>query len=81
MFAALGLLLVVIGAVVTFAVERDVDGIDLDALGWILMAAGVASLIAGLVYSASWWTRRPMHSHYERHVTPAGDYVEDSQIG
>ncbi|GAA0998506.1 hypothetical protein GCM10009555_097870 [Acrocarpospora macrocephala] len=45
---------VAIGAVLAFAVKWDVPGIDLQMIGWILMAVGaVGALITGL------YTRRP----------------------
>lgn len=40
-----GILLIVVGAILTFAVETTVAGLDLDVVGWILMLAGVAGLI------------------------------------
>ncbi|WP_173085494.1 DUF6458 family protein [Phytohabitans rumicis] len=40
-----GMLLIVVGAILTFAVETTIAGLDLDVVGWILMLAGVAGLI------------------------------------
>lgn len=51
-----GILLVVVGAILTFAVETTVAGLDLDVVGWILMLAGVAGLILFLYMSRR---RRP----------------------
>ena len=81
MFAVLGVFLLVIGAIVTFAIEREAEGVDLVALGWILMGAGAISLLIGLMTSAAWWSARPTRARYERHVTPDGTFIEDSQIG
>ena len=39
-----GILLIVVGAILTFAVETTVAGLDLDVVGWILMLAGAAGL-------------------------------------
>ncbi|MEZ0071691.1 DUF6458 family protein [Planotetraspora sp. GP83] len=45
---------IAIGAVLAFAVKWDIPGIDLQMIGWILMAVGVAgALLTGL------YTRRP----------------------
>lgn len=44
-----GVLLIAVGAILTFAVEYDVAGIDLDVVGWILMGAGALSLIMALL--------------------------------
>jgi hypothetical protein len=40
-----GILLIVVGAILTFAVNATVAGLNLDAVGWILMLAGAAGLI------------------------------------
>ncbi|WP_431945187.1 DUF6458 family protein [Micromonospora marina] len=37
--------LIAVGAILTFALNASVGGIDLDVVGWILMAAGVLGLI------------------------------------
>lgn len=44
-----GVLLIAVGAILTFAVEYDVAGVELDVVGWILMGAGALSLIMSLV--------------------------------
>jgi hypothetical protein len=43
-----------VGAIMTFALERTVAGINLDVVGWILMLAGAA----GLVMFFYFWNRR-----------------------
>ena len=40
-----GILLVVVGAILTFAVDATVAGLDLDVVGWVFMLAGVAGLV------------------------------------
>jgi hypothetical protein len=40
--------LIVVGAILTFAVNLHVGGVDLHIIGWILMAAGVVGLVATL---------------------------------
>jgi len=47
--------LIAVGAVLTFALEYDVAGVDLDVVGWILMAVGVIGLIMVLLV---WGPRR-----------------------
>jgi len=37
--------LIALGAILTFALEVEVGGIDLDVVGWILMIAGVLGLL------------------------------------
>ena len=82
MFAVLGILLVVAGAIVTFAIDRQAEGFDLNALGWILMAAGGLCLIVALFTSAAWWSSRTNRVHTERHASAdGGTYVEDTRVG
>jgi hypothetical protein len=52
MWIGLGIVLVVLGAALTWAVEVDVQFIDDNALGWILMIAGVAAILLSLVVNA-----------------------------
>jgi hypothetical protein len=49
-----GIFLIVVGAILTFAVHASVAGLDLKVVGWILMLAGVAGLILFLYF----WHRR-----------------------
>ena len=44
-----GIALFVIGAILVFAVDVDVEYVDLDMIGYILMGAGVVIFILGLV--------------------------------
>ena len=82
MFAALGVLLLVAGAIVTFAVDRQAEGVDLEAIGWILMAGGALSLLVALIQAAGWMSMRSTHAVTERHVSPEGDhYVEETRVG
>jgi hypothetical protein len=43
------------GAILTFALDLRVSGIDLDVVGWILMAAGALGLIVTMII---WGGRR-----------------------
>ncbi|GAB3962432.1 DUF6458 family protein [Plantactinospora veratri] len=47
--------LIALGAILTFALNVSVGGLDLDVVGWILMAAGVLGLIMTTVI---WSNRR-----------------------
>ncbi|PTL72774.1 hypothetical protein C1I63_07885 [Rathayibacter caricis DSM 15933] len=44
-----GIFLLVVGAVLAFAVDVQVSGVDLALIGYILMAAGAVGLVLGLV--------------------------------
>ncbi len=41
--------LIALGAILTFAIDAAVDGIDLDAIGVILMVVGGLGLLASLL--------------------------------
>jgi Na+/proline symporter len=49
-----GILLIVVGAILTFALDANLAGLDLNVVGWILMLAGVAGLILFFYF----WNRR-----------------------
>jgi hypothetical protein len=50
---ATSLILIAVGAILAFAVQVDVEGFDLDAVGIILMVVGVIGMIASTVYWSS----------------------------
>src|SRR5687768_4092456 len=54
MSIGIGMFLIVLGAILTFAVDWSIGGLDLQAVGWILMVAGVGGLILFLYQ----WNRR-----------------------
>jgi len=41
----IGIFLIALGAILTFAVDWSIGGLDLNAVGWILMVVGVGGLI------------------------------------
>jgi hypothetical protein len=47
--------LLAVGAILAFAVDANISGIDINVIGWILMAAGLVGLIITLWY---WNSRR-----------------------
>jgi nucleoside recognition membrane protein YjiH len=51
------ILLIVIGAVLTFATNLHVQGVNLDIVGWILMIAGGVGMILSLFQEAIWTER------------------------
>ncbi|MBH0116055.1 hypothetical protein I6E52_04275 [Salinibacterium sp. NG253] len=44
-----GIVLVVIGAILTFALDFQVEGVNIPLIGYILMGAGVVTFIIGLI--------------------------------
>jgi membrane-bound ClpP family serine protease len=51
------LLLIVVGAILTFATNLHVEGVSLDVVGWILMIAGAAGLVLSFFQEAIWTER------------------------
>jgi hypothetical protein len=60
-----GILLIVVGAILTFAVNATVSGINLDVVGWILMLAGAAGLVLFVYFSRR--SRAPRAAMTERY--------------
>ncbi|HVM41323.1 MAG TPA: DUF6458 family protein [Acidimicrobiia bacterium] len=46
--------LIAVGAVLTYAIEADVEGVNLDAVGVILMIVGIIGFIVSALFFASW---------------------------
>jgi hypothetical protein len=51
---SLSVLLIAIGAVLAWAVNAEVSGLDIQVAGVILVIVGVVGLIASLVFWSSW---------------------------
>lgn len=55
----ISIFLIAVGAVLTFAMERAVEGIDLDVVGVILMIVGAVGLLfSGALFSDDRWFYR-----------------------
>lgn len=46
--------LIAVGAILAFAVEVSAEGVDLDAVGVILMIVGAVGLLASIMFWSSW---------------------------
>lgn len=79
MYAALGLILLVGGAILTFAINESVDGADLEMIGWILMGGGALALLIAAIQGAGWMSMGNRRAHVERHVSPDGNHVYEEQ--
>ncbi len=64
-----GIALIIIGAILTYAVDFDIQGLDIGVIGVILMIGGAIGLVFGLIWAAS--ARRRAVVDY-----PAGTVVE-----
>ena len=61
---SVGLLLFAVGAVLRFAVSKEVNGLDLQVVGVILMIVGVVGALASALFWSSF-------SPYDRRQRPA----------
>jgi hypothetical protein len=52
--------LIAVGAVLAFAVNAEVSGLDIQVVGWILLLVGAAGILLSLLFWSSWggWGRR-----------------------
>jgi hypothetical protein len=48
------LILIAVGAVLAFAVNATVSGLEVTTIGWILMVVGIAGLILSLMFWSTW---------------------------
>lgn len=78
--AAIGIILLVVGAIVAWGINAAFDGVDLQAIGFIIMAGGVLALLVAAIQAAGWWSRSARHMQTERHVSADGQhYVEETR--
>jgi Domain of unknown function (DUF6458) len=52
--------LIAVGAVLAFAVNAEVSGLDIQVVGWILLAVGAIGILLSIMFWSSWggWGRR-----------------------
>jgi uncharacterized membrane protein len=48
------LILIAVGAILTWAVNTEVSGIDIQVVGVILLVVGIAGILLSLVFWSSW---------------------------
>jgi len=48
------LILIAVGAILAFAVNATVSGLEVTTIGWILMVVGIAGLLLSLIFWSSW---------------------------
>jgi Domain of unknown function (DUF6458) len=48
------ILLIAIGAILTWAVDYHVSGVALNTVGWILMIVGAIGVLLSLIFWSSW---------------------------
>jgi hypothetical protein len=48
------ILLIAVGAILTWAVNATVSGLELDTIGVILMVVGILGLVLSMIFWSSW---------------------------
>ena len=51
MYIGIGIFLLVVGAILAFAVDVSVAGVDISLVGWILMVGGLVAVVLSLAMS------------------------------
>jgi hypothetical protein len=49
-----GIVLAAVGAVLAFAVSATVSGVNIHAVGWILLIVGIAGILLSMIFWSSW---------------------------
>lgn len=80
MFAALGIILIVAGAIIAFGITTAIENVNLEAIGYIMMAGGAVSLLVAAIQGLGWMSRSNRKFETERQVSPDGThYVEETR--
>ena len=69
------LLLIAVGAILKYAVTADVEGIDIQTVGVILMLIGILGLILSLLYTFVW----SEGAQRRRAASSSGNYEEPTR--
>ena len=81
MYIGLGIFLIVVGAVLAFALNASVSGVDLTMIGWICMAAGVLAIVLSLALARRTTTGGGYSSRRVSHTDPAtGTRVDEVDV-
>lgn len=79
MYIGLGIFLIVVGAILVFALNIDIPGVGDDTLGWILILAGALAIVLSLALSSR--RRAGVTSVRETQVDPVtGSRVERTDV-
>ena len=49
-----GIFLMAIGAILAFEVTKEVSGVNLQTVGWILMIVGILGVVLSMIFWSSW---------------------------
>lgn len=62
---AISLLLVAVGAILAFAVTATTNGINVHAVGWILLGVGLVGFVISLILASYWADRVTRRGRYD----------------
>jgi len=70
------ILLIAVGAILAWAVSADLSGVNIHAIGWILLVVGIVGLVLSMIFWSSWagpgyFTRRRT-TYYDDAPPPPG---------
>jgi hypothetical protein len=68
--------LIAIGAILAFAVDATVEGLDIVTVGWILMAIGAVGILLSLLAWESWGGFGRRRTVYQRTTVDNAPVVE-----
>lgn len=68
---SVSILLIAVGAILTWGVTADAEGLDVNAIGVILMIVGVLGLVISMLFWSSWGGFRRRTAYVERGPAPA----------
>ena len=81
MYIGVGIFLIVVGAILTFALNASVSGIDLNMIGWICMAGGVLAILLSLILSSRRTAGGGYSSRRVSHTDPStGTRVDEVDV-
>ncbi len=74
MSTGVSIFLIAVGAILTFALEREAEGINLNTVGIILMVVGVIGLVLSSLFWSNWAPYGPQARR--RRIVEVDDRVE-----
>ena len=78
MYAGSGVFLLIVGAILAYAVSDEIDGVNLELVGTIVMAGGAALVLFSTFQTLAAARRRRSHTTTERVVSGDGHQVVES---
>ena len=64
------LILIAVGAILVWAVNAEVSGVELTTIGWILLIVGIAGGLISMIFWSSWGGVGGRRSVYDDRLPP-----------